>query len=77
MRTSRDLAQLPAISGTGELVRRRQAAISLRVDEDVLAWFRSLGPRYQTRMNAVLRAYMKRTAHRARRPGARPGSGAA
>jgi uncharacterized protein (DUF4415 family) len=33
--------------------------ISIRVDEDVLAWFRSRGPRYQTRMNAVLRAYMK------------------
>jgi uncharacterized protein (DUF4415 family) len=35
-------------------------AISLRVDEDVLAWFKQLGPRYQTRMNAVLRAYMTR-----------------
>lgn len=34
-------------------------AISLRVDEDVLRWFRALGPGYQTRMNAVLRAYMK------------------
>lgn len=33
-------------------------AISLRVDQDVLRWFRSLGPRYQTRMNAVLRSYM-------------------
>lgn len=33
--------------------------ISLRVDQDVLAWFRARGPRYQTRMNAVLRSYMK------------------
>ena len=33
-------------------------AISLRVDEDVLEWFRSSGPRYQTRMNAVLRSYV-------------------
>ena len=33
-------------------------AISLRVDEDVLAWFKSAGPRYQSRMNAVLRSYM-------------------
>jgi uncharacterized protein (DUF4415 family) len=41
-------------------------AISLRVDEDVLAWFRSLGPRYQTRMNAVLRSYMNRVAPRPR-----------
>lgn len=34
-------------------------AISLRVDRDVLAWFRDQGPRYQTRMNAVLRSYME------------------
>ena len=33
-------------------------AISLRVDQDVLDWFRSRGPRYQTHMNAVLRAYV-------------------
>lgn len=33
-------------------------AISLRVDRDVLQWFRSAGPRYQSRMNAVLRSYM-------------------
>lgn len=33
-------------------------AISLRVDGDVLAWFRAGGPGYQSRMNAVLRSYM-------------------
>jgi len=33
-------------------------AISLRVDEEVLTWFRKSGPRYQTRMNAVLRSYV-------------------
>jgi uncharacterized protein (DUF4415 family) len=32
--------------------------ISLRVDPDVLEWFRAQGPGYQTRMNAVLRAFM-------------------
>jgi len=37
--------------------------ISFRVDPDVLDFFREQGPRYQTRMNAVLRAYM--TAHSA------------
>jgi uncharacterized protein (DUF4415 family) len=31
--------------------------IALRVDSDVLDWFKSQGPRYQTKMNAVLRAY--------------------
>ena len=33
-------------------------AISLRVDQDVLDWFRETGPRFQTRMNAVLRTYV-------------------
>jgi uncharacterized protein (DUF4415 family) len=32
-------------------------AISLRIDADVLAWFRAQGDGWQTRMNAVLRAY--------------------
>lgn len=35
----------------------RKAAISLRLDADVLEWFRTQGPGYQTRINAVLRAY--------------------
>jgi uncharacterized protein (DUF4415 family) len=35
--------------------------ISLRVDSDVLEFFRESGPRYQSRMNAVLRSYMERT----------------
>jgi len=33
-------------------------AISLRIDQDVLSWFRNGGPGYQTRMNAVLRAFV-------------------
>lgn len=41
-------------------------------DEDVIEWFRGLGPRYQTRINAVLRAYMTRAASRGGAPGARP-----
>lgn len=51
--------------------------ISLRVDEDVLAWFRQQGPRYQTRMNAVLRAYMQKVGSKPRRKpaGRRDGPG--
>ena len=33
--------------------------LSLRLDSDIIAWFRQQGPFYQTRMNAVLRAYMR------------------
>ncbi|HEX4293851.1 MAG TPA: BrnA antitoxin family protein [Rhizomicrobium sp.] len=32
---------------------------SFRIDPDVLAWFKAQGKGYQTRMNAVLRAYVK------------------
>ncbi len=28
--------------------------VTLRIDRDVLEWFRSHGPRYQSRMNAVV-----------------------
>jgi uncharacterized protein (DUF4415 family) len=45
-------------------------AISLRVDEDVLAWFKASGPRYQSRINAVLRSYMAHMRKRGRRRGA-------
>lgn len=37
----------------------RKRLISLRLDSDVIDWFKSQGPSYQTRMNQVLRAYMK------------------
>jgi uncharacterized protein (DUF4415 family) len=33
--------------------------ISIRVDKDVLNFFRRSGPGYQTRINAVLRAFME------------------
>ena len=32
-------------------------SVSLRIDADVLDWFRSTGSGYQTRINAVLRAF--------------------
>jgi uncharacterized protein (DUF4415 family) len=47
----------------GGIVRRGlkvvppKSSISLRVDADVLDWFRSTGSGYQSRMNAVLRAF--------------------
>ncbi len=32
--------------------------LSLRVDVDIIEWFKQQGPGYQTRMNAALKAYM-------------------
>jgi uncharacterized protein (DUF4415 family) len=34
--------------------------LSLRLDTDVVDWFRAQGPGYQTRINAVLRAFVTR-----------------
>jgi len=33
--------------------------LSLRLDQDVVQWFRDQGPGYQTRINAVLRAFVQ------------------
>jgi uncharacterized protein (DUF4415 family) len=37
----------------------RKQAISIRVDEDVLDYFKKNGAGYQRRINAVLRSYMQ------------------
>jgi len=41
--------------GLKPVVRKRQ--ITLRIDEDVLSWFRKQGRGYQTRINTLLKAY--------------------
>jgi uncharacterized protein (DUF4415 family) len=48
----------------GRLVEpQRKQAISIRLDPDVIEWFRSTGPRYQSRINAVLRAFVEHHRH--------------
>ena len=64
-----ELANLPAdfwddAKLVAPIIKR---AISLRVDPDVLEWFRAQGPRYQSRMNAVLRTYMTQMRARTRK----------
>ncbi len=50
---------VPSEIHVGRFYRPLKQQISLRVDADVLAWFRSQGKRYQTHMNAVLRREMR------------------
>jgi uncharacterized protein (DUF4415 family) len=45
----------------------RKRAISIRVDEDVLDYFKKQGAGYQRRMNAVLRFYMDQTSGKKRK----------
>lgn len=61
-----DLSDLPEIGPRAfarALVRRglkpvpHRQRISLRLDADVVAWFRAQGRGYQSQMNAVLKAY--------------------
>jgi uncharacterized protein (DUF4415 family) len=59
-----DHTEVPSTSGVewkrpGALVpAENKRQITLRIDADVLAFFKKTGKRYQTRMNEVLRSYM-------------------
>jgi len=37
----------------------KKRLISLRLDNDLVDWFKESGPNYQTRMNQVLRSFME------------------
>jgi uncharacterized protein (DUF4415 family) len=63
-----DLSETPEITaemfaravvrkGLKPVVRKEQ--LTLRIDSDVLEWFKKQGQGYQTRINALLRAYME------------------
>jgi uncharacterized protein (DUF4415 family) len=60
-----DLPEIPPEKFARAIVRKglqpvvRKSQITLRVDADVLEWFREKGSGYQSRMNAVLRAYKR------------------
>jgi uncharacterized protein (DUF4415 family) len=40
-------------------VAKAKAQVTLRIDRDVLDWFKSQGQGYQTQINSLLRAYME------------------
>ena len=59
-----DLSDAPPVKDPGKIFVGRfyrpiKQAVSLRVDADVLAWFRGRGKKYQTYMNEVLRREMQ------------------
>jgi uncharacterized protein (DUF4415 family) len=53
------LKPFPSELHIGKFYRPLKQQISLRVDADVLAWFRSRSGKYQTYMNQVLRREMQ------------------
>jgi uncharacterized protein (DUF4415 family) len=42
-------------------LRRKKQSLTVRLDKDVVAWLRSGGEGYQTRMNEILREAMARS----------------
>lgn len=59
-----DVSDIPELDETfwenAELVEpETKERISIRIDQDVLNYFRERGPGYQTRMNAVLKSFVK------------------
>jgi uncharacterized protein (DUF4415 family) len=63
-----DLLFLAAEEGGAEARwnRPRKRRISLRVDIEVIDWFKSKGPGYQTRINRILRRVMSEGKKRTR-----------
>ena len=42
---------------------QKKSAVSIRLDPEVIKWFKKRGCRYQTRINAVLRSYVEAHTH--------------
>ena len=41
------------------LIPKNKKRITIRIDADVLEWFRSQGEGYQTKINSILKTYVK------------------
>ena len=59
-----DFSDIPPLdkaffAGAALRLPRRKKSLSIRLDPDVLEWFKHQGKGYQTRINAVLRMYME------------------
>lgn len=58
-----DFSDLPEITEWSEAIRGKfyrpvKKQITLRLDADMIEWFKSKGNKYQTRINQALREYM-------------------
>lgn len=58
-----DLSDMPEVTDwtgavRGKFYRPEKQAVTIRLDADVVAWFKGSEPKYQTAVNRVLRDYM-------------------
>jgi uncharacterized protein (DUF4415 family) len=63
-----DIPQITDFSGfvPNPFYRPVKDQVTLRIDRDVLAWFKASNEKYQTAINAVLREHMDREAKKTR-----------
>ena len=66
-----DIPEIPPAMFARGIIRRglkpvvRKKQLTLRMDSDVIEWFRKQGRGYQTKINSLLRAYMEEHRRRA------------
>ena len=56
-----EIREFPSDAVIGKFYRPKKASVTIRIDADVLAWLRSSGEGYQTRINEYLRRLMRRS----------------
>ncbi len=56
-----DIPEITDFSGAvrGRFYRPIKQQVTLRIDADLLAWFKAQGGKYQTQINAALREYVE------------------
>lgn len=63
-----DMSDIPELDDSffqnAEIKVPPKQPVTLRLDSDVLVWFKSQGQGYQTRINKLLRSYMESQTHR-------------
>jgi uncharacterized protein (DUF4415 family) len=76
-----DLSDIPEITPemfAKAVIRRglknkeNKAQLTIRLDRDVLTWYKSQGRGYQTRINSLLRAYMEANVSHKKSSGQQP-----
>jgi len=64
-----EITKLPPDAVIGRFYRPKKTSVTIRIDSDVLAWLKTRGEGYQTRINTYLRHLMQRSVRQHRKAG--------
>ena len=56
-----EIQELPSDAVIGKFYRPKKEIVTIRIDADVLAWLKTSGRGYQTRINEYLRRIMRQS----------------